>query len=219
MKITKEELELALSQGLTYKQIAEKFSCTYSLIALRVSEYKLHEYYSYVNKSVNKVLISNVLKLKGKYQFNCKCFCGNEFISRPCDVISARKISCGCIKPKVSGKLTKTILSIIRCKAKHRNIEFNISLEYAQKILDQQNHRCIYSGIDITFPQSARDRNFTASLDRIDSSKGYIEGNIQWLDKRVNSMKNDMSESEFLELCQTITKYQSLLGLRPWHII
>jgi hypothetical protein len=44
----------------------------------------------------------------------------------------------------------------------------------------------------------------TASLDRIDSSKGYIIGNVQWAHKMVNRMKNDMPQEEFIEFCRDI---------------
>lgn len=44
----------------------------------------------------------------------------------------------------------------------------------------------------------------TASLDRIDSSKGYIEGNVQWVHKYVNVMKWDFSMEEFLDICRKI---------------
>jgi hypothetical protein len=46
----------------------------------------------------------------------------------------------------------------------------------------------------------------TASLDRIDSSKGYVEGNVQWVHKRINIMKNDLSDSEFIEWCRVVSK-------------
>ena len=44
----------------------------------------------------------------------------------------------------------------------------------------------------------------TASLDRIDSNLDYIEGNVQWVHKRVNAMKSDMSTKEFLEWCTLV---------------
>ena len=44
----------------------------------------------------------------------------------------------------------------------------------------------------------------TASLDRIDPTKGYIEGNIQWVHKDVNRMKMDFTETRFLELVNLI---------------
>lgn len=42
-------------------------------------------------------------------------------------------------------------------------------------------------------------RELPLSLDRVDSSKGYIRGNIQWVTKRINWMKGDLSMEEFLE--------------------
>lgn len=51
----------------------------------------------------------------------------------------------------------------------------------------------------------------TASLDRIDSSKGYIPGNVQWVHKDVNKMKLALSEKRLLELCTLIVqKFSSL---------
>ena len=45
----------------------------------------------------------------------------------------------------------------------------------------------------------------TASLDRIDSSKGYIEGNVQWVHKSVNIMKCDFSSDIFIGICNQIS--------------
>ena len=49
-----------------------------------------------------------------------------------------------------------------------------------------------------------RHNKSTASLDRIDSSKGYTIDNIQWLHKDINKMKWDFSQEKFLELCKKI---------------
>ena len=47
----------------------------------------------------------------------------------------------------------------------------------------------------------------TASLDRIDSKKGYIEGNIQWVHKDINRMKWAFNEDYFIKLCNNIYQY------------
>ena len=44
----------------------------------------------------------------------------------------------------------------------------------------------------------------TASVDRIDSSKGYIADNIQILHKDINVMKWDFTQDYFLHLCYLI---------------
>ena len=51
----------------------------------------------------------------------------------------------------------------------------------------------------------------TASLDRIDSSKGYIQGNIQWVHKRINQMKWDSEENDFINWCKLVANHCSLI--------
>ena len=46
----------------------------------------------------------------------------------------------------------------------------------------------------------------TASLDRIDSSKGYQPGNVWWVHKRVNRLKNDFSMDELLYWSRAIVR-------------
>ena len=54
----------------------------------------------------------------------------------------------------------------------------------------------------------------TPSLDRIDSSKGYIKGNVQWVSFRANTIKNDATPEELLILAQNYKKIynQKLYG-------
>jgi hypothetical protein len=73
----------------------------------------------------------------------------------------------------------------------------------------KQNRKCALSGIEIAFPKAwgARSKTqITASLDRVDSNKGYIIGNVQWVHKQINTMKMDMSDAEFINLCRMVTK-------------
>jgi len=59
---------------------------------------------------------------------------------------------------------------------------------------------------------------YTASLDRIDSSKGYIEENVHWVHKRINVMKGNMSEQEFLNFCEAVTfKNKGLEIFQTYH--
>ena len=92
-----------------------------------------------------------------------------------------------------------------------RNIIFDITEEYAWNIFLKQDKRCAISGMEIIFSKTKKGQNTgetTASLDRIDSTKGYIEGNIQWTYKWINCMKYDFSNEEFMELCRQVVKYQ-----------
>ncbi len=97
----------------------------------------------------------------------------------------------------------------VQRRAKVHNKEFSITKEYAYDLYLKQNRKCKLSGVDITLTasQNNKDENFnTASLDRIDSSKGYVEGNVQWLHKKVNTMKWDLSQNEFIQFCKLIVE-------------
>ena len=48
---------------------------------------------------------------------------------------------------------------------------------YIKELLKEQSGRCALSGLPIV----AEEKTGTASLDRKDSSKGYVPGNVQWL--------------------------------------
>ena len=49
-----------------------------------------------------------------------------------------------------------------------------------------------------------RSKNRTASLDRIDSNKGYTIDNVQWVHKDINKMKMDLEEDVFIDNCKLI---------------
>ena len=50
---------------------------------------------------------------------------------------------------------------------------------------------------------------------RIDSSKGYIRGNLQWVTKRVNWMKGDMLTEELFEMCNKILNHANQQPSQP----
>lgn len=77
----------------------------------------------------------------------------------------------------------------------------------------KQNGRCALTGTILKHHKlnkkhhSTYDKSVTASLDRIDSSKGYIINNIQWVHKNINKMKNKLSNNEFIQMCQDVSEY------------
>lgn len=146
----------------------------------------------------------------------CRCLlCGSIHGIVAIQLITGRSKQCrSCTRGAQSGnwrgigKLPSTSFTTIRLRAKSRNIQFSVSKEYLSNLFDLQEGKCALSGIDIDFdPPDGRNlgnSNGTASLDRIDSSIGYIEGNVQWVHKQVNIMKNEYSTQRFLELCSAI---------------
>jgi hypothetical protein len=78
-----------------------------------------------------------------------------------------------------------------------------ITPDYLESLFVSQEGRCALTGVQISLPESWNGAK-TASLDRIDSSKGYLPGNVQWVHKVVNRMKVDLPESEFYEWCARV---------------
>ncbi len=111
---------------------------------------------------------------------------------------------------KKFGEIHQSYLYILRSRAKRLGHDFNISGNYIWKLYLKQNRKCALSGLDIGFPTTWGDKsktNITASLDRIDSSGGYTKGNVQWVHKKINTMKMHMTDIEFVNLCKKVANY------------
>lgn len=81
--------------------------------------------------------------------------------------------------------------------AKNRGIEWSLTID---DMFASYNGYCNMTGWEISISYS----NQTASLDRIDNSKGYIVGNIQWVHSIVNMCKNKYNNEKFIEMCVSI---------------
>lgn len=94
-------------------------------------------------------------------------------------------------------------------RSKTRKCESSITIEELYDLWNQQNGICPYTGIKLEKPRGKVQHCpiKTASLDRIDSSKGYIKGNLQFISTAVNYMKSDMSHEQTIELCKIISKH------------
>lgn len=107
--------------------------------------------------------------------------------------------------------MSGTFFHSIECSAAVRNLEFNITKEYIWNLFLQQERKCAFTGEILVFSSHSYISNGTASLDRIDSSKGYIEGNVQWVHKDINVAKQDKTDTDFIQLCRRVVDYQDSL--------
>lgn len=108
------------------------------------------------------------------------------------------------------GEISGSFVYIAKANAKIRGIPFKINAKYLNRLWIKQKGICALSGIKIqvAYNETTNGRlNKTASLDRIDSSKGYIKGNVQFVHKTAQRMKMDMSQLEFIKWCQDIGRY------------
>lgn len=81
--------------------------------------------------------------------------------------------------------------------AETRGIQWDLEFEYLADLLIEQDFKCALSGL----PLEAINLNNNASLDRIDSSVGYVKGNVQWVLSEVNMMKQQYTQERFIEIC------------------
>ena len=177
---------------------------------------------SLVNRTFNDLTVKSVRPFRMPaggmtYKADCECACGNRievFIS-----CLGKQIGCGCDKRgylKTTGENNGQFKGFreirgqfwSRCKrsASERGLPFEISIEYAWELFERQGRTCALSGVPITFGPRFHHANTTASLDRKDNRKGYVEGNVQWVHKRVNIMRHTLELSDFLAWCRAIVR-------------
>lgn len=171
----------------------------------------------------------------------CRCSCADktEKLVDTYSLVTGDSKSCGspeCRNKKGSnhhnwkgvGEISGTHIAGIKRHARDRNIQYVVSDEYIWQKFLSQNRKCALTGKLLIFATTWDDYAQTASLDRIDSSKGYIEGNIEWVHKDVNMMKIDYSKEEFIQICNAVfcrhprinnTSYEEKSYLeKKWHI-
>jgi len=151
----------------------------------------------------------------GQACWHCTCICGKEKMFKQGTLVNRKCQVCTCvsINPTGSdsarwtgvGEISGCRLSRLKAGAKHNGLEYAVSPEYLWKLYQDQKGLCALSGVPIPFKKHKLSPHI-ASLDRIDSSIGYVEGNLQWVHTIVNFMKSDMKETEFVEWCDRISR-------------
>lgn len=90
---------------------------------------------------------------------------------------------------------------------KKRNHDVTITIEDLQSQWETQKGICFFSGVKLelsSYTKINKNPIYAASLDRIDSSKGYTQDNIRWVSRAMNWMKNTMSDDMVYELMDII---------------
>lgn len=93
--------------------------------------------------------------------------------------------------------------------------DVDITLDDLKETWEKQNGICPYTGLMLILPESSNvnqiDFFHRASLDRIDSTKGYIKGNIQFISTPINLMKSTKSDLEVKKFLKEISNHTSSL--------
>lgn len=168
-------------------------------------------------KRFGSLVVLHLSDYKGnRIRWRCVCDCGNSHdayakllkngISKRCKN-RIHRISKNSGSWRGFGDIPKKLWSRIQRSAKIRNLSITVSIEDIWSLYLKQGGKCALSGIPIKFELDAKTAG-TASLDRIDSTRGYELDNIQWVHKTVNLIKMGLSQSEFITMCKNVANYR-----------
>ena len=158
---------------------------------------------------------------QGSTTWLCLCSCGSYVVLSK-DHLTRKKQpvrSCGCLKKQlkgsnsphwggvgdISGNWWSSHVLRERRQTKRTSVPVTVTIEQAWDLFLKQEGKCALSGVPLVIDNIGKYN--TASIDRIDSSKGYEINNIQWVHKDVNFMKRNYSQEYFIEMCSKIANH------------
>lgn len=171
-----------------------------------------------IGQKINKLTIQQII-ISGKLNktsYLCICDCGNTKTVSSAWMLK-KTLSCGCLKKKENnnmwsgyGAISGTLFGKAKSSALKRNMDFNLTIVDLHNLYEKQNGKCALTGEVLEFGTgfSKRGVYITASLDRIDSSKGYTIDNVQWVHKDVNMMKRNYDNDYFKYICYLVAKHE-----------
>ena len=137
-----------------------------------------------------------------------KCKCGKEKKVVINTIFKGQSKSCGCEKKHLR-KGYEEITGAYWCNKKFdackRNLDFFIEKKYMWDLYVSQNKKCALSGVDLSFDSEEEVKK--PSIDRIDSKKGYILNNVQWVSQKINIMKWKLDQDLFLFFCKKVNDF------------
>jgi hypothetical protein len=152
--------------------------------------------------------------------WKCRCDCGGTPIVKADSLVKGATASCGCLVTRTGashprwkghGEISSSQWTRTRRNANLRDIPFEITIEEAWALFLTQRRCCALTGEPLHL-RRCRGEFPSASLDRIDSTKGYVLSNVQWVQKQVNLAKRDVPQDDFIQMCISVAKHhQSVL--------
>ena len=175
-----------------------------------------------LGKKFGYLIVKDLIQRGKEYNWQwraiCECsLCGKkDFETSIQNILRGRTTSCGCRRDqysKITGKnskqftgyeeITGTIWGSYTERAKNKGRKIKISIKEAYELFLKQGKKCALTGLDIHFGGYRKET--TASLDRINNDMDYVIGNVQWVHKDVNIMKNIFPQDYFIGICRLIS--------------
>lgn len=172
---------------------------------------------SLIGQKFNKILVQSYLGHGWNHAYyKCVCDCGKDCVSSRFRLRRGITKQCNACSTRSGkdhygwsghGDISGEWWNRLPNEAKNRGLVFEITIEDAWELFLKQGKKCALSGLPLCFKKENNSlAGTTASLDRIDSSRGYTLDNIQWLHKAVNHVKSSAPNDLFILMCNLIAK-------------
>ena len=99
-------------------------------------------------------------------------------------------------------------------KARNRKCPTDLDLPYLKKLWENQDGVCPLTGMEMVKHPTVqaweldKGNPWKPSLDRIDSSLGYVRGNVRFIVSIANFCKNGWGDDEVIKFCRAVTDHQ-----------
>jgi hypothetical protein len=148
-----------------------------------------------------------------RIQWLCQCDCGNTKLIASSSLLSGGTKSCGCLARERTSEITKggygnsalnhIYYSYIK-SAKKRNLNFDLSKEYFVELINENCYYCNCRPKQISKNLWNNGDYIYNGIDRVDSSKGYMIGNVVPCCGQCNRAKNSLPLNEFVDWIKSI---------------
>ena len=231
MHIEKEQLEEAIRTSKGYNEAGRKLGCYHQLVKKLAQEYNIPTDHFKFGKAYDEMIgekfemltvceiRTNPRERRGRRYAYCQCDCGQYKEVRADGLKAGRYVSCGCHSHNRwntvgnknhafagTGEIRSSYFYNMKRGAESRKIDFDLTIEEAWDLFQQQEERCALTGVHIGFGRVYYPNETSASPDRIDSKKGYTPDNLQWVLKDINIMKGSFDNEYFIKLCNLVAQ-------------
>lgn len=92
-----------------------------------------------------------------------------------------------------------------KSRAQHLKVPYNLTPEYLESIWTGV---CPVLKVPISLLEQ-KDNEHAAELDRFSPEKGYVKGNVHFLSRRVNRLKNNVTTKELQQLLDWMKQHEN----------
>lgn len=171
---------------------------------------------AYCSNEFNKIIKEYKRQIKnGKTKFYCghSCVCKKRNAEHPTKgnpqyLVADNRLD----------KHTPFRWYVLRAQFRDRkkNYGCDLTVEYLKQLWEGQNGICPLTGWNLILPQNTgkaweKASPNNASIDRIDNSKGYLQGNVRFISLMANLVRQSFSDEQLINFCKSVTNQQESL--------